>query len=76
MSEPDDFPPEPELDAMLEELLAPLKRLEPSLEARVRNRIAVADELRQLRAEDQMRRRPWWHLRNYPFGRRSLPRLW
>src|SRR5438105_1694302 len=44
----------------IEALLSPLKRLEPTLESRLRNRMAVADELQRRRFAERDRRKPWW----------------
>jgi hypothetical protein len=63
MMEPDDFSQEPEQDEVLERLLAPLRQVEPSLHARVRNRMAIADALRRQREIEQKRSRPWWSRR-------------
>ncbi len=50
---------EPE-DADLAETFAHLRRLEPSMAARLANRAAVAAELRAIEAADVLRERPWW----------------
>jgi len=55
MNNSEDLLPTPDDDKMLESLLAPLRQIEPSMEARVRQRMAVAMEL-QRREE----KRPWW----------------
>lgn len=60
MNEPLDALPEPGDDPEFDELIAPLKRLEPPLETRVANRVAVAAELRALGNANRQRRLPWW----------------
>lgn len=44
----------------LAETLAQLRRLEPSMAARLANRAAVTAELRAIEAADVLRERPWW----------------
>jgi ferric-dicitrate binding protein FerR (iron transport regulator) len=66
MNDPNDFSQQPAEDKELEAMLSPLKAIEPTLEARLANRRAVAEELSEesrwaqptLRAESI--RRPWW----------------
>lgn len=50
---------EPE-DTDLAETFAHLRRLKPSMAARLANRAAVAAELRAIEAADVLRERPWW----------------
>jgi hypothetical protein len=52
--------PEPNDDSRLEELLAPLKHLEPPLEARIANRQAVSAALCSLQAVNRQSQLPWW----------------
>jgi len=58
MNPHENSPPEPNDDPLLAEMLSPLKRLEPSLEARVANRQAVVAALSSLHAVN--RPLPWW----------------
>ena len=51
---------EPIDDPILEEMLASLKRLEPPLESRIANRMAIAAELSSLRMGNRPRYLPWW----------------
>ena len=60
MNDSHDSPSEPHDDASLEEFLAPLKGLAPSLEARLRNRAAVADEVNRVPGANRQRHSPWW----------------
>jgi hypothetical protein len=60
MNHEHDSLPEPGDDPMLDEALSHLKRLEPPLETRIGNRIAVADALSSLRGANRQRRLPWW----------------
>jgi hypothetical protein len=50
---------EPE-DTDLDEAFAQLRRLEPSMSARLANRAAVAAELRAIDAAAMVRERAWW----------------
>lgn len=47
-------------DAVLEEMFSQLRRLEPPLEARIANRLAIAAELSGLLQNRQELPRPWW----------------
>ena len=47
-------------DALLDEALSRLKRLEPPLETRIANRMAVAAELGSLSTVNRQRVLPWW----------------
>lgn len=51
---------EPGDDPILDEVLSHLKRLEPPLETRVANRLAVAAALGELSAVKQRSQLPWW----------------
>ena len=52
--------PESGDDPLLEEIYSHLKRLEPPLETRVANRVAVAAELGRLLDASRKQRLPWW----------------
>ncbi len=60
MNDHQDSFPEPGDDTILEELLSHLKRLEPPLETRIANRMAIAAELSSLRTVNQQRHLTWW----------------
>lgn len=60
MNDHQDCFPEPSDDPILEELLSHLKRLEPPLETRIANRMAIAAELSTLRTVTRQRQLPWW----------------
>jgi hypothetical protein len=53
-----DPPSEPAEDPLVDEAIAYLKRLEPPLETRIKNRVVVADELKTLLRASQPR--AWW----------------
>jgi len=55
-----DFAPEPDEDPMLDEVLSGLKRLEPPLESRIANRMAIAAELSSLNLAKNQDALPWW----------------
>jgi hypothetical protein len=59
MSDDREFLPEPGDDALLE-MLSRLQRLEPPLETRIANRMAVAAELASLGVLNRKRHVPWW----------------
>lgn len=61
MNAHNDSLPEPNDDSLLEEMLSPLKRLEPPLEARVANRRAVSAALSSFQAVNRQSHLPWWH---------------
>jgi hypothetical protein len=60
MNDHHDSLPEPGDDPMLEEVLSRLKRLEPPLETRIANRMAVAAELSASSNVNRQRHLPWW----------------
>lgn len=60
MTENHTSPPEPGDDPILDEALSHLKRLQPPLESRIANRMAVATALDELNAVKQQRPLPWW----------------
>jgi hypothetical protein len=60
MNDSHDGLPEENDERMLEELLSPVKRVEPSLETRIGIRAAVAAELSRLTASHRNRSIPWW----------------
>jgi hypothetical protein len=60
MNDHQDSFPEPGDDPILDELLSHLKRLEPPVETRIANRMAIAAELSSLRTVNQQRHLPWW----------------
>ena len=60
MNDQFDALPEPDDDAMLEESLSHLKHIEPPLETRIGNRMAIAGELSSLLTTNRRRRLHWW----------------
>lgn len=60
MTDNHDSLPEPGDDPMLDEAFSHLKRLEPPLEARIANRVAVATALGALSTAKLQRQLPWW----------------
>src|SRR5437868_804055 len=60
MNDPHDYLPEADDDPLLAEIISHLKRLEPPLETRVANRVAVAAELSRLLDANRKQRLPWW----------------
>ena len=56
----DDRMQEPLDDAFFETSLAALRKLEPSLESRLQNRIALANELQRRCGAPGTNRSPWW----------------
>lgn len=60
MIDNDDSLPEPGDDPMLDEAFSFLKRLEPPLESRIANGLAIAAALSELNAMKQRRQLPWW----------------
>jgi hypothetical protein len=60
MNPHDDSPLVPSDDPVLQDMLAPLKHLEPPLEARIANRQAVSAALASLPAVNPKRHWPWW----------------
>jgi uncharacterized iron-regulated membrane protein len=60
MNDPRDPDPESTDDSLLEELLAPLRQLEPSIDARLRNRMAVAAQLELAASANRRRHASWW----------------
>jgi hypothetical protein len=59
MNEHDDSGDDPRDDAIFEEAFSHLKRIEPPLETRIGNRMAVAAELGSLAAANRQHRSPW-----------------
>jgi hypothetical protein len=60
MTDNHDSLPAPGEDPVLDEALSQLKRLQPPLESRIANRMAVASALDELNAMKQRRQLPWW----------------
>lgn len=60
MNDQYDSLPEPDDDAMFEESLSHLKRIEPPLETRIGNRMAIAGELSSMLTTNRRRRLRWW----------------
>jgi len=60
MNDSHDLFPEDSDERMLADLLTSVKRVEPSLEARIAVRGALAAELSRLAISNQNRRMPWW----------------
>ena len=60
MNDRDESKSDPLDEPILEELFASLRRLEPPLEARIANRLAVAAELSVVRNANRQRALPWW----------------
>jgi hypothetical protein len=60
MNDLHDSLPEPDDDPTLDEAISLLKRLEPPLETRIANRMAVAAELSSLSGLNRQRHLPWW----------------
>jgi hypothetical protein len=60
MTDHHNSPPEPGDDPVLDEAFSHLKRLEPPLETRIANRVAVATALGALDTLRRQRPLPWW----------------
>lgn len=60
MTSYDHSPPNPDDSSLLQDLLSPLKCIEPPLEARIAHRVAIASELERLRTAKLLQNRPWW----------------
>jgi len=60
MNDSPDEMPKAESEALLEEAISRLKRVEPPLETRIANRQAVAAALESLGTVNRQRELPWW----------------
>lgn len=60
MNEPREHRQELDVDPAVEAALSPLRSIEPTAVARVRNRDAVAAALDELKQQKTVRKVPWW----------------